>query len=186
MQDIISLLTVIDCESIIGNTKISPGTVTNPAPLGISEQSLAFAYMFTERSYVFNNNPNNGIQQTELKITAAKGDAVRWSITSIDHGLSYNAILQNITAAPLSALSKPENQQAEIEQYIGPPQPVHHHLKNPLVSVKYFDYIFDATVLNKYFGNKTLFTVSFYIADNLGNILGYYYWNLFVVVQPKK
>jgi hypothetical protein len=181
MSNTITILSVIDCESIINNTNTPAGTVGNPTNLGSYSTSDAFVYMMTKQAYAMNAPSNEGDGSSELKVTANVGDTLRWTITSIDQGVNYNAILQSINLSTNNALQTPVNLEFGFSEYVGPQQPTNGGT-TALSSVSYSDYLFQSTVLNTS-SPSVQYSITFYVADTNGNILGYYCWDPFIVIQ---
>ncbi|THF51816.1 hypothetical protein E6C50_08655 [Flavobacterium supellecticarium] len=171
MAKTINILSVIDVETILAN-KIPAGTATNPTSLGSYGTSDIYVYMITSRGYIDSADKNRA--DSELVIDANAGDTIQWELTCPGSGLQHDAIIAGVNPG-----SEPN-----------PPS-----ISTPVPVVTYRN-IYDTAGLPGYQIVKqtdycsnvlatgtTQYSISFQIMDNLGNSLGYYFWDPFVKVM---
>jgi hypothetical protein len=168
MSKTINILSVIDVETIIENN-IPAGTLTSPTPLGSYTDSDNYVYMITNKGYIDSTDTTRAA--SELKIDANVGDTIQWELTCPGSGLQHNAIIANVLIGS---------------------QPTPNSITAP-VSIVTNRHIFDTAGIPAYqvvqqtdftssvlTSGVTQYTITFQIMDNLGNNLGYYYWDPFV------
>jgi hypothetical protein len=174
-SNVIDILTVIDCESIIEATKtnppsLTPGTQVPGTSLGSYAGSDPLVYMIACKNFLVNDPTRAG---SELEVTADVGDTIRWTMTCPGAGLKYNALITQVGIGPGGAQNS-----ITVPIVSSAPREVFGKLNSTSKVVD--EIVFTATVIAP---GTTQYYIAFQITDNAGSNLGYYYWDPFITVS---
>jgi Inclusion body protein len=166
MKNPISILVVVDCESILKAIKaenLTTGTVGNPTPIADTDESNIFAYVIAPLSF-----GTNDADSPVVSVKAHLNEKIMWRTSCIGQGVDYNVILDNI----VPIVHKPVKEKIH---------PVIRNLKSVPVQINnyagatetYTDFAFTGKVLS---GGVFTYNIVFQVLDNQGKGLGYYSW----------
>src|SRR5690348_250006 len=98
------ILTVIDCQSILGNANLPKGTIGNETSLGSYAASDAYVFMIASGAYSTSDTDQG---KSELNVGVHSGDIVQWSVTDPSSGQAYSPVLYGFETATSNAVTPP-------------------------------------------------------------------------------
>jgi hypothetical protein len=169
------ILTVIDCQSILGNAQIAKGSIGNETSLGSFATSDAYVFMIASGAYA-TSDQNQG--KSELNIGVNSGDIVQWTVTDPTSGQEYSPVLYGFTTGQGTAVTTPVmiKEKLNVFQPADPTKPT-----GPFTAASYPDYVWQSTVVSP--GTQVQYSWKFAILDNNGTMLGAYSWDPFITVK---
>lgn len=178
MAQVIQILTVIDCKSILENSSIPPGTIGNETSIGSWGTSGQYVFMISSGDYCLSSNPDEGQGTSELDVNADSGDVVQWTVTDPSSGQAYSPVLYGLEADHPEALSPPVMRAVKLNVW----QPLNTSAPTgPFQAVPYPDYVWESMILTP--NVQIQYSWKFVILDNHGNIKGAYSWDPFITVS---
>lgn len=169
------ILTVIDCQSILGNANLAKGSIGSETSLGSYAQSDAYVFMIASGAYATSDQDQG---KSELNIGVNAGDIVQWTVTDPTSGQEYSPVLYGFTTSQNNMVTTPVliKETLHVFQPADLTQPT-----GPFTAVSYPDYVWQTTVVQP--GNQVQYSWKFAILDNNGTMLGAYSWDPFITVK---
>jgi hypothetical protein len=169
----IDILIAVDGAKIVkelaaGN--LQKGTESTPTGLGSYTQSDVYISMISENGHIVDQDG-----KSELTISAALGDTIRWSMTTFGYNLDNTAYLYNGSFSPQASISELVYVPSSNSEYL----PVTSSPKSTPNKFNNQAYIAMATILVS--SGTIQYTLSFQLIDNSnGAVIGYFSWDPFI------
>ncbi|WP_076411947.1 AidA/PixA family protein [Shewanella sp. UCD-KL12] len=152
---------------------IPAGNVNQPTNLGSYSSSDVFISMVAQDNVVANDQG-----KSELRINAVAGDAIRWSMTTLDDNARNTAFLYDGHFNPSTCITPLTYFNMHTKLYL----PAGAEPKNGVI-VEYdsYDYVAQGSIIEP--GQTIQYTLSFKLIDNSnGQVIGYFTWDPFINV----
>jgi len=175
----IDVLCVVDTNGLIA-ANLPAGTIDKPTNLGSYQSSDAYVFMICDGQFVVNNQG-----KSELTLTAAVGDTIRWTITDPSTGMVTDQTAHSFSTI-LYGFSNNNYQGGSISQPVLSSLPAISYYNSldsdtAPAAAAYMCSAWTSSVLTK---GTVQYAWSFQVIDSVsGNVVGYYCWDPFIIIQ---